>query len=498
MDATHAWITTGYWILLRTSDGGTTWQQVTLPYDQSLSSVVFTSALNGAAVGYNTTYTSSDGGATWKSEFVGQNTTWRVNYLVCRLDGYQTPALANGLPVDIKRMIDDGANPNKSGRFVLDQTSSGDGNGWAAQAAQTLNGMKQAGASGIEEVLLDATPTYLTNQKRVMGYCSWGSNDPGSHDDTLWAIPGNQWQKGSLSTTYVSTSARTMNYPPDYANCQISLCCPSDSTLAGKFCVGGCWKGWYGVFHNGENGQEQTVASVDGLIMFLLDHQITNGYVVLHNPDGSEISRLDASADHPFIPMQSYGVGKQSLIVDLLHEGCDASIGNVTEPYLQGCGQPQYLFPRYVEGFPWAECAYMSMEWGGWREVAVGDPLMTPFAKPLHVVLTAPSSNTVLGDRNCLVSATVSSQDHLPIQRVEFWISNGKDIDALVGVATAAPYRVTFSPMKLPAPYNRVLPPGSYTIEAVAYADTKVREIGKGSCRVLVHHVMGRIDKTSR
>ena len=486
LDATHAWATTGSSTLVRTSDGGTIWAVLTLPYTQSLQAVTFSTAQNGLAVGGRTVYATTDGGATWTSEFAGQDTPWRVNYLVCRLDGYQIPALHDGLPVDIKRMIDAAVTPSKGGRFILDQHSSGDDGGWAIQAAQSLTSLKQAGALGIDEIVLDATPTYLTGEKHVMGYSSWGSNDAGSHDDTQWAKPRNQWEKGSVSTTYVSTSARTMNYPPDYLHCQIGLCCPTGSA-PGTISIGGCWEGWYGVFHDSGTGSEQQAASVDGLITFTLDHSCTDGYLVLYTPDGSEVSSLDASTDHPFVPTQNYGVGKQSLIADLLHEGCSASIGNVTEPYLEGCGQPQYLFPRYVEGFPWAECSYMAVAWGGWREVAVGDPLLAAYAKPLQVALTSPQSNSVLGHgRTYALSATVTSKDHRPIQRVEFWISDGKQLDALLGVATTAPYKITFTSGALPAPYSRTIAPGRYTIEAVAYADTNVREIGTARRTVTV------------
>ncbi len=488
-DADHAWATTGAATLLRTTDGGNTWQALSLGEQQKLRAVNFASASEGQAIGGGTVYATTDGGATWSPEYVGPETVWRVNYLVCRLDAYQVPALADGLPMDIKRMIDDAARPDKGGRFVLDQTHPGDANGWTAKAGKTLAAMKAAGAPGIEEVLLDAQEAYLTDQKRVMGYCSWGSNDPHCQENTQWAKPRNQWQKGSLSTTYVSTNARTLNYPPDYLQGRLTLEGRDNPKLAGKICLAGCWSGWRGFVHNADTGEEHLATAVNGNIELPLSQVMKNGYVKLYDADGTEVTAagITASEEHPVKPGETYGLGFQSRIADLLHEGCTATLGNVTEPFLPACGQPQFLLPRYAEGFPFAECAYMALAWGGWREVAIGDPLMAAYAKPMRVQLTAPGSNAVLtAGRNCTLSATVNAEEKRPVQRVEFWISDGKQIDALLGVVTAAPYKLTFSPGTLPAPYDRALPPGKYTLEAVAYADTKVREIGKARRTVIL------------
>ena len=59
------------------------------------------------------------------------------------------------------------------------------------------------------------TSTFLTKQKNVLGYVSWGSNDPNSIDH---AKTHNIWLPGSIAETAVSSSARTFNYPPSYAD----------------------------------------------------------------------------------------------------------------------------------------------------------------------------------------------------------------------------------------------------------------------------------------
>jgi ligand-binding sensor domain-containing protein len=48
---------------------------------------------------------------------------------------------------------------------------------------------------------VDESPKVLTEEKDVIGYAGWGSNDPNRHARTL----GFQWLPGALVTEYVST-----------------------------------------------------------------------------------------------------------------------------------------------------------------------------------------------------------------------------------------------------------------------------------------------------
>ncbi|MCZ7556862.1 MAG: TIGR03790 family protein [Bacteroidia bacterium] len=57
-------------------------------------------------------------------------------------------------------------------------------------------------------VLLNADSVYVTKQRNVIGYGSWGSNDHYDHLFTQFARPQSHWLPGSLAETYVSTSAR--------------------------------------------------------------------------------------------------------------------------------------------------------------------------------------------------------------------------------------------------------------------------------------------------
>jgi uncharacterized protein (TIGR03790 family) len=136
-----------------------------------------------------------------------------ISYLVFRLDGYQTQVdPGTGVPGDIKRLIDDAQHPATSGTFVLDATSgTGMGNDWMATAATDLTDM------GVP-VVYDTNPSiFLKNQPNIIGYCSWGSNDPSDAGPPYYGevppgsgdfYPGT-FLTGALTTDYVSTSGRT-------------------------------------------------------------------------------------------------------------------------------------------------------------------------------------------------------------------------------------------------------------------------------------------------
>ncbi|MFZ1731483.1 MAG: TIGR03790 family protein [Bacteroidota bacterium] len=57
-------------------------------------------------------------------------------------------------------------------------------------------------------VLLNEDSVFITDQRNVIGYGSWGSNDHYDHLYTSYARTHNHWLPGSVAETYVSTSAR--------------------------------------------------------------------------------------------------------------------------------------------------------------------------------------------------------------------------------------------------------------------------------------------------
>ena len=125
-------------------------------------------------------------------------------YLVTRLDGFTV--------ADVSRLIDRGANPVRDGIVILDERAGlrgGGGDGWLNETADRL------AASGLKDrVLFDATTTVVTDRKPVLGYYSWGSNDPAitRRRMNLGFVPG------ALAGMFVSTDARTFKEPPDTWN----------------------------------------------------------------------------------------------------------------------------------------------------------------------------------------------------------------------------------------------------------------------------------------
>ncbi|HEV2348655.1 MAG TPA: TIGR03790 family protein [Terriglobia bacterium] len=121
-------------------------------------------------------------------------------YLVTRLDGYDVG--------DACALVARAQSPAKGGRFILDLPWNGNGQGdnWLRMAADKL---KEAGVPA-SRITLETSPVFLTGQKQVLGYASWGSNDRSDHFRWL----GNTWVNGALLEEYVSTDARTFKRPP--------------------------------------------------------------------------------------------------------------------------------------------------------------------------------------------------------------------------------------------------------------------------------------------
>lgn len=133
-------------------------------------------------------------------------------YLVTRLDGYDVN--------DVKALIERGlaaapataATTLKDGRFIFDRKAEDDtpGNNWLSEGGSRL---RAAGVSAAR-IEVEATGQFLNGQDRVLGYASWGSNDPGDHSRYL----KNRWLPGALMAEFVSTDARSFERPPDSWN----------------------------------------------------------------------------------------------------------------------------------------------------------------------------------------------------------------------------------------------------------------------------------------
>jgi uncharacterized protein (TIGR03790 family) len=120
-------------------------------------------------------------------------------YLVTRLDGYTV--------ADVRGLIDRAFAPARQGTIVLDDKASSpsENNPWLKSAADATRT-----AIGSNRVMYDTTGTVLKDITNVLGYYSWGSNDPAIRERHL----NLRFVNGALAAMFISTDARTLNEPP--------------------------------------------------------------------------------------------------------------------------------------------------------------------------------------------------------------------------------------------------------------------------------------------
>lgn len=120
-------------------------------------------------------------------------------YLVTRLDGYTEQ--------DVLALIAKGRTPATNGRFVLDMRASLNpaGNAWLLEAAKRLEALGWG-----DRVLLEQTSRVITGEQNLLGYYSWGSNDPAITQRSF----GLGFVPGAIAGMFVSTDGRTFREPP--------------------------------------------------------------------------------------------------------------------------------------------------------------------------------------------------------------------------------------------------------------------------------------------
>ncbi|MFN9298358.1 MAG: TIGR03790 family protein [Acidobacteriota bacterium] len=116
-------------------------------------------------------------------------------YLVTRLAGYSFE--------DARTAVERCRGARNRGKVVLDLKADNDeeGNSWLRDAAIFLPA---------DRVVLDVTARVLSGLGDVIGYASWGSNDPARKSRKS----GLRWLPGAIATEFVSTNARTFRNPP--------------------------------------------------------------------------------------------------------------------------------------------------------------------------------------------------------------------------------------------------------------------------------------------
>jgi uncharacterized protein (TIGR03790 family) len=121
-------------------------------------------------------------------------------FLVTRLDAFTVE--------EVIQLIDRAQQPATEGLIVLDQRaglSNSPGDDWMAEAAGRLQDLGHSG-----RVRLDTSSNAAPAAEGVLGYFSWGSNDPGNRKRSS----GLRFVPGSLAATLAGSDARTFAAPP--------------------------------------------------------------------------------------------------------------------------------------------------------------------------------------------------------------------------------------------------------------------------------------------
>lgn len=120
-------------------------------------------------------------------------------YLVTRLDGFTV--------ADVLALVDRGIAPSREGRIVLDRRAGPTGMAelWLVEAATRL---RELGHDRVD--LVEALPAEASADA-LLGYFSWGSNDPANRRRRL----GLRFNAGAIAATLAGTDARTFATPPD-------------------------------------------------------------------------------------------------------------------------------------------------------------------------------------------------------------------------------------------------------------------------------------------
>jgi len=121
-------------------------------------------------------------------------------YLVTRLDGFTV--------ADIMKLVDRGVAPVNEGKFLLDKRSPATDRGGDDWLQEAVTRLQEAGAA--DRVVLENTRAVATMTGPVIGYFSWGSNDPENQlrDFGLNFVPG------AIGGMFVSSDGRTFAEPP--------------------------------------------------------------------------------------------------------------------------------------------------------------------------------------------------------------------------------------------------------------------------------------------
>ncbi|MDO8587841.1 MAG: hypothetical protein Q7T82_12480, partial [Armatimonadota bacterium] len=398
-------------------------------------------------------------GSPWTNVYTIPDAHWKIRYIVCRLEGYPDDGDSDGIPDDIKRMIDDAANPTTSGprNFVLDGNVTG---GSDIQVAST----NLTAVVGSNQLIADTGAAYLTQQSNVMGYWSHGRiyDNPLADMTTTYGRPFNAWCKGGVgiyATSFDGQSLRSFhslgikrtsssNQHDGQSWLKITGLPAPDAVDENHDAYAGHWVGIYSTanpdvaLRSAEFSMGWAELRIDNLTW----PSQGSLYAEIHFPEddlyhpneavpgastryGNQLTSGDLASGAVYTAQ----LGHPS-IAELIREGASGAVTHVREPGGPGgfWESEEYIFPRYAAGFTWGEAAYLGMGGLGSQLVVLGDPLMAPYATAPSVSIISPDESRISGVIPIVVEAQ-SNPPEVGLKRVEFWLTNGSGFAKRLG-----------------------------------------------------------------
>ncbi|MDO8587832.1 MAG: YCF48-related protein, partial [Armatimonadota bacterium] len=391
----------------------------------------------------------------WGDLYTIPDMNWRQRYLVCRLDGFPEDADQDGIPDDIKAMIDRSvaSDGNGAGKFVLD---------WKVSEPNTIPRDNLIPLVGANNVVYNDTSTYLTRQQDVMGYSSPGHvHKPTANLVTTWGRPFNTWKPGGIGMFLTSFGAGDIREVAKVFGIERVYTGVEGNHLKFIFCGkapdGSCAPAAYDAYNTHwvelywihTDGSEETLLSQTFNTEGVADMNLggltwpqtgsVRARVQFPNGDPHVGEYLLGSVTQPLTSTDQQNGAIFRLIVfahpqisDLIREGAGGALGFVNEPFSYAMAESHYMFPRYAAGFTWAEAAYLGTERLGAQQVVLGDPLMAPYATPPSVSIISPDESRISGVIPIVVEAQ-SNPPEVGLKRVEFWLTNGSGFAKRLG-----------------------------------------------------------------
>lgn len=446
---------------------------------------------------------------------VGGGQTWTLNYLVCRLDGYSTPTesvtidnVEYTIPTSVKGIIDRAVSADAAGTTGLtnaiavldDAPYYVTTRQYSSSTESSLNDLLEP-ITGTETNVwrepgtTSQTNTYAVEKQNVILYSSNGSYDFSADTVTTWWQPRNSWKDGAVGI-YWNVSGdgyflRTPTYFKPWCSGRDTQDVEQGVLKATGFPSGTLYSGyWLELYDSGTHTRLARANFVNGVARIDLSGVTWIGqttYVEVHFPDDDSRHALE-SMGHADLGSDLYAsrdVGftyhwclGQSLASELIRDGCTAVTANVGEPYADYTANPNIVLPRYASSYSWAESAWMGIPRVPWMQVAIGDPLMAPFATPPSVSITEPSATFVSGTIQLAATAESAPNPATGIAKVDFWLQGSTAV--LLGTATTSPYTCSLDTTQ----YSD----GTYALAAVAYEDNSQHECAQATKNIVIYN----------